>query len=263
MANDELGEEYDEFRTTTGLKEDYDGIITDAYFGQGQTGERMNLFAKVHADDDDEVEVRWGIGNGWVSYDGGKTVEHPTERYFNRNTAWADAFTKMMEMPGVKEEFGKRSAKLERRGPRDARLIIGMKFHWDVKQVKMTVPKRDELGQPIPGQREEIEVPRVLPFKYLGTAEDQAPSTGKARKSRGSGTTQTAEPTAEASAPESAAASPNGSGIDANLLAKTKVLARTKSFPEWVDSVMDLPGAMDDPVLVSKLDEEFYESLKS
>ena len=44
------------------------------------------------------------------------------------------------------------------------------------------------------------------------------------------------------------------------MLAKVKVLARTKPFVEWVDSVMDLPGALEDNELVSRLNEEFYES---
>jgi hypothetical protein len=259
--NSELGEEFDEFRVTTGLKDDFDGIITDAYFGKPQSGgENLMLFVKVTADDGDEVENRYGLGKSWVSYDGGKTVEHPTDKYFNNRTAYAEMFAAAVKC-GAKEELGRRSKELERRGPKDSRLWVGLKFHWLVKQESFQVPQRDEAGQEVRSETgvrlmTEVTSNRVLPTKWLGTDADQAPAKPKATRAKKETTTTTEAPT------DAPAAESNGGGTSA-LMAKVKVLARTQPFETWVDKVMDLPGALDDDDLVSQLTETYYEELQA
>lgn len=246
--NDELGEEYDEFRTTTGLKDDYDGTVTDAFFGKPQSGgDRLMLFMKITAEDGDEVENRYGIGNGWATYDGGKTVEHASDKYFNNRTAWAEFYTAAIKC-GAKEAMGKSSANLDRRGPRDARLFVGFRFHFNVHTETMMLPQRDEAGQPVRDERGQVvtnpvDVNRVLPTSFLGLANDGPKESSKASRTSGA----------------DSRSSTNGSA----LAAKVKVLAKTKPFNEWVDAVMDLPGAMDDDELVAKLgDEDYYASLR-
>jgi hypothetical protein len=266
MADDELGEEYDEFRTTTGLKDDYDGIVTDAYFGKPQSGgDNLMSFLKVTADDGDEVELRYGLGKDWESYDAGKTVEHPRDKYFNNRTAWAEFFTAAMKV-GAKEELGRRSATLERRGPRDSRLFLGMRFHFNVITEHMNLPVRDELGQPKRDERGQIitqvvDVPRTMPTKYLGTEADQAP------KSRKSGTTRTAKPTpaAEASEPDVTAANGDAPpfGLEKAQYVKLKAKAKTMTHDAWMDWVTDQEEFVENDELVSTVgDADFYESLK-
>lgn len=265
VVADEYGEEYDEFRPGTGLKDDYDGLVNDGYFGTPQTGgERLMAFLKVSADDGDEVELRYSVGNGWTSYDGGKTVERSDggERYFNNRTAWQQFISRCWTLEGCKEEMGRRSHELlDRRGPRDSRLLIGMRFHFNVETETMNLPERDEMGIPKRDERgqqitQAVEVSRVMPTAYLGTKDDAAP---KPPKSRGGSKSTTTTATAEA--PSST--SPTN-GADPTLMAKMKVYAKTKPYDEWVDAVMGIEGVLDDGELVGKLsDESFYESLKS
>lgn len=268
MADDELGEEYDEFRTTTGLKDDYDGTITDGYFGKPQSGgDRLQSFLKVSADDGDEVELRYGIGADWETFDAGKTVEHPRDKYFNNRTAWAEFFTAAIKV-GAKEELGKRSAKLERRGPKDSRLFVGLRFHFNVVTETMQLPKLDELGQPVrdeKGQvvREPREISRVLPTAYLGTTDDAAPaaSPGKAKATKkAAGTTQTAAPMEE---PQSSNGDEAPFGLEKAQLVKLKAKAKTMTHEAWMDWVTDQDEFVENDELISNVgDEEFYASLK-
>jgi hypothetical protein len=262
MATDELGEEYDEFRTSTGLKDDYDGIITDAFFGKPQSGgERLNLFFKVKADDD-EVELRYSIGNDWETYDGGKTVEHPREHYFNNRTAYAEFFVAALAC-GAKEVLGKRSHALERRGPRDSRLWPGLRFHFDVKTETMNLPVRDEAGQPVRDDKgqirtQEVVVPRTMPTKFLGTEADQAP------KSRKGGTTRTAR--AEAPTEAVATASDDGLppfGLEKSQFVKLKAKAKALAHDAWMDWVTDQQEFIENDELIASVgDEDFYVGLK-
>lgn len=264
--NDELGEDFDEFRTSTGLKDDYDGTVTDAYFGKDQRGgDRNLLFLKVSATDGDEVELRYSTGNGWVSYDGGRTVEHPTEKWFNNRTAIAELMKAAMMIPEAQVELGRRShQELDRRGPKDAKLWVGLGFHWEVKTETMNVPERDALGQPVVedgrAKMVTIEVPRTLPTAYLGVAgqdpTSNAAPAGKGRKPRSATSSATGGSTTTPPAT-------NGAG-DKALLAKLSVGAKTKTFNDWVDWAMDLPGVLEDDEIVSRLgDQDFYESLKA
>lgn len=265
MADDELGEEFDEFKTTTGLKDDYDGTIVDAFFGKPQSGgDNLMAFLKVTADDGDEVELRYGLGADWESYDAGKTVEHPRDKYFNNRTAWAKFFTTAMKV-GAKDEIGRRREGLEFRGPKDSRLFLGMRFHFNVETEHMTLPQRDELGQPKRDERgqiltQEVDVPRTMPTKYLGTEADQAPKARARPRSKEAGTTQTAAPTAE---PQS---SDNGDlpyGLDKAQLVKLKAKAKTMTHEAWMDWVTDQPEFLENDELVENVgDEEWYASLK-
>jgi hypothetical protein len=72
-------DEFDPYAGSSGLKDDFDGVIVDAWaeLDTQNAGNRTNAWLKILADDGEEVSNRYGLGSDWASYDGGETIEHP------------------------------------------------------------------------------------------------------------------------------------------------------------------------------------------
>lgn len=146
-----MADEYDPFRTDSGFKDDFDGEVVEAWFStdpQYNSGKTLLYFCKVLADDGEEVENRYGTGTGWNSYDGGITAEHEKDtadrpKAFQNGTAYAEFFATAMEA-GAEEELRRRSREeLNNQGPRNANLMKGLRFHWEVKTEKRNIKDRE------------------------------------------------------------------------------------------------------------------------
>lgn len=254
--------EYNPFAGESGLKDDWDGVIVDAWFAtnpQYNAGQSLLLHLKIQEEggSEDEVEQRYATGPDWGSYDGGDTAEHPKgdKKGFNNQTAYYALIAAAMEA-GAEDEMRARSAATGGAGPKRADMWKGLAFHWEVHTEKKSVPDDEN-----PGKRKDIEVNRTLPTKFLGVR-DGVNTGARETAAPAPVTPESPAVNAESGAVPVDSADPL-SGIPAELSAQVKILAKTKDYPDWVDEVMALTGALDHASLVAGLgDESFYQRLK-
>lgn len=292
MARDD---NYDEFSGGTGLVDDYDGTITDAFFSTDanyNNGQTLCLHLEVATDDTSNPEVvnLYPCGPDWASYDDGETAEHPKgeKQRFNGNTKVMKLIAAAIATgPEAEAEMRRRSRELfNGLGHRYAALWKGMKFHWNVQteDVKFT----DKMGKLV-----ERQTNVVVPTAWLGVDESIPPMArsggsaagNTATSSTSSSSTANAPSTQPAAATSSAApeaattttgASGNGasqapqapddvlSTLDAEASAKLRLAAKTQDYPTFVDSALEIPGIPTNAAVVSKLgDENFYLSLRA
>lgn len=250
--------EDDEFTLESGIKSDYDGVVLDGWFGtREQTGNALNLFLKIKADDGEEVERRYSCGDDWASFDGGKTAEHPSKTHFNNNSNIGRLVSAVMSI--AEAEVRARSAELNKLGPRHAGLLVGFKFHWEAFEDSFT-PRATE-SEPEPKKQEFF---RVLPTAFLGIEGTSNPTAATAQEAAPAAT---AAGTETAGGEAAAGNAPGDSGplstVDPSTAAQIKVLAKSKTYPEWVDAVMGLTGVIENATLMVALgDEAFYTTLK-
>jgi hypothetical protein len=244
--------DYDEFKTTSGLKDDFDGVVVDAWFAKDIGTQTDNLygFLKILADDGEEVTQRYGLGAEWGSFDQGITVEHPkgAKHYFNNRAGYSEVFTAALKSGAEDLMRSKSKTELEQRGAKDARIWLGLRFHWEVKTETFTL--RDKQS----GEDREITTNRCLPTKFLGLAESggTAATAGVVTVAKTSG-----QGVVDGSAENMTELA------DAATMTKLKVLAKTKTYSEFVDDAMNIPGAIDNMMLMTALaDETLYNGLR-
>src|SRR5215469_499777 len=136
----------DEFTGDSGMKDDWDGVITDAHWHQQERG-NWSLQLISQADDGEEVEHRplsvGGTDKGWVSYDTAEMQnERGTNTKFHERSAIQQFINIVMKLDGADVVLRERSAGLyNRRGPMFANLWVGLRFHWDVVEETSRRPK--------------------------------------------------------------------------------------------------------------------------
>ena len=262
-------EDYDEFSGASGLIDDYDGTIKEAYFSTDanyNNGQTLCLHLVIETDDPSNPEVvnLYPCGPDWASYDDGATTEHPRgeKQKFNSNTKVQKLITAAIACsPDSEAELRRRSRELfDGVGHRHADLWKGLRFHWNIKTED--VDFTDKLGNRVQRQTNVL-----LPTTFLGveSSTTQSPSTP-------ANSAPTAAAAATASAPPTPAASTNGtstgadplSTLDPETVAKLKLFAKTQTYAEFVDSALEIPGLPGNTAVVSVLgDEKFYEALKA
>lgn len=246
-----MADEQDPFRGESGLKDDFDGVITEAWFVKdpGQNGGNAYLNLKVLADDGDEVEQRYSCGPDWAVYSGGENVQHPKDKpekikVFNNASKIQGLVVQardVMAEAGAVEVLLARSKKHASdnypngEGARYADLWPGLKFHWEIKSEDYKFTRN---GEEVKGTTN-----TVLPTKYLGEVAVSPPSGG------GSGGTSTGSGT--------------GTSIPAPLLAQITAIAKAKGdYGQFVDAIMQIDGAVENQALMSKVaDETWYKEL--
>lgn len=162
-----MTDEFDPFKPVSGLKSDFDAYIIDANFAPGDFGTSIILMT-----DDDDYPVRYSLGSGWETYDGGHTVSHPTDRGFRGGTQYSQFIVHAMEA-GAKEIMYERNKMLNNEGPRHASLWVDLGFHWDMVAVPTRVPQQDADGNRVKDDRGRdiwlnTTVDRLLPTRFLG-----------------------------------------------------------------------------------------------
>lgn len=235
MAN----EEYDEFRLDSGFKDDYDGTVIDAWFGTTEANPNLLLFLKVQADDGEEVENRYGCGDGWSSFDGGETAEHATKKFFNNRSKIGGLVAAAFDS-GAEDAIRAKSKEVNNLGPRASKLWVGFRAHWNVFQEEFDMKDRTT------GEQIKRTSTSVLPTKFIEFV-------GAGAEGKSSSTSSSAAPT--------------GGGpldsVDASVATQITLLAKTNDYPSWVDQVMALPDIVSNGTIMSALaDQSFYEGLK-
>ena len=198
----------DEFQGESGLKEDWDGAITESRFEQQGRG-NWALVLKSKADDGEEVEHRplsvGGADKGWVSHDGGEEIMGPTEKSRFQERSTIQQFINRAMGTGAEEVLRKRSAEnYNHRGPMYAGLWLGLRFHWDVMKEHQDRPQEVTLADgTVSREWISTEVTNMWPTKFLGVSGEQTlpleptQSSSSAAATSGSGsTTQPAGPVA-------------------------------------------------------------------
>lgn len=220
----------DEFDTDKGIRDDYDGVVYEAYFQAGDRG--TNLVLMVVADDDGEqVEARYSVGQDWASFDGGETVEHPSKSKVRADSQLATLVERAMQA-GAEDIIRERSIANGRKGQRTAALWPGLKFHWNVEAKPYDFKDR-ETGEDVKGVSY-----KSYPSKFLGVEE----LVDSPVDNNGASSQQTEMPP--------------------DIMARLKVLAQSKPFAEWVDEALTIDWVRDN-LLSALSDESFYNSLKS
>lgn len=261
----------DPWSTETGLVSDYEGTVVDAWFGTDpKVGGGLTLIAhwKLATDspENPEVEERWTCGPDWASYDGGETAEHPKgpDKRFNKNSQYGHLIDKIVDL-------GAGGTLAERGTPRTAKVFVGTKWYMEAEVKPYSFKDKDDPTKIISGESS-----RNYPTKFLGVGDvtvpaTQSPSpTAGATPSAPSTVVPTAEATASPSPAPAPAAAPVASGdpfslLDPTVAAQAKLLAKAKSYSDWVDAMLELPGVAENNDLVMQLAEEggLYASLRA
>lgn len=188
-----VADEFDPYAPGTGLKDDFDGTIRDTtMFVKIEGQQNMAFQLQVRADDGEEVEQRYGVGGEWMTYDGGKTVEHPKghNRQFNGQTAYSQLIVNAL-MTEARELFYAANRNHDNRGPQYAEVWHGLRFHFKIVEVdgQQRVEVSDEAGNKT-GEFEWVarKQTRMFPTAFLGIVGQE-------------GTPAPAQPTPPASSP--------------------------------------------------------------
>lgn len=163
------------YTTDSGFFTDYEGEVIDAYFGTWEKSKKnpnaLFLWLKMKTDsvDHPEYEERLGLGDGWVTEDGGETVvsENNARKFnkrFSQYAKWIDAAVPLIINAGVADQFGER-------GPtQHAKIWLGTR--WQIGEVtekyqrydaEAKKPMVDEHGKPVMGESRQN-----VPVAFLG-----------------------------------------------------------------------------------------------
>jgi len=219
----------DDWTTDTGLVSDYEGTITEAWFGPNpQNPENTMLFLQMETDSEEQpvITERYNCGPDWTSTDGGKSVTHPNKDKFNRNSQVGILVDRVAALAG-EEMRGRGSA-------RQASTWVGTRWFMEASTRS---GKRRDTG-------EEWTSTKNYPSKFLGVA------TGEGSASVGDGASGTFDALL--------------SSLDGAAIAKIEVYANTLTFEEWVDKVMEVDGVLANDKLVAALVDRdgLYQHLK-
>jgi hypothetical protein len=172
------------YQTDSGFFTDYEGTVTDAYFG---TWEKSNdpsaifLFLEMKTDSPDTPSYteRYSCGQGWTTEDGGETVRNDRgarkfHKRFSNYAKWIDAAVPLLVEAGVAEQFSARGPSTQ------ASVWIGTRWQiedhvevfdrWDKENKRVM---KDEKGQVVKGESH-----TNLPTAFLGF-EDEGTGNGK------------------------------------------------------------------------------------
>lgn len=262
-SKDSEEREYDPFAESSGLKEDFDGVIRSVTFFKDPGQLNTTAIVTIDAEDGSEVEAKYGLGSKWETYDGGETVEHPNgaKALFNGKTAWYDFFHTALAAGGD-VYLRQRSKEFGDLGPKAAGIWTGSRWHFDVVQRDGSKRVKGEDGVE---EWVDIKVPRILPLKFLGDQSQQplplAPLTP---------TDSVAHATTSASTPNV----PSGNtalsvpGLTQGDLEKIVRVAKLVSYDRFVDSMIEYVLESGEPLtdnseLAMRLvSEDWYKSLK-
>jgi len=223
-----MSDEFNPYKPGSGLKDDFDGVIVDGTFTTDPQTGGTSIILMVQCDDGDEWPARYGCGTGWESYDGGDTVRHPggERQLFNANTAYSDFMQHAWDAGGKDDMLGRIKSV---GGPTVAANWNQMKFHWEVLERPIRVPRDDESGRRV---WENSTMNRTLPTKYLGL---HAASAAAAAAAVTSGVTLSDDPLRV---------------LDGVTAGKVRVAAKdSATYEQFIDAMLALTTADGAPIM--------------
>lgn len=226
----EHDQDFDPFTPETGLIDDFDFTVENAYFATDSNyndGETLLLKLEGATDNAEapETVLQYSCGNGWEASDGGKVAvrEDGRRRRFNQQTGiW-----KLVE---AAMNCGAADAMRTKGTPMEASMWVGLRFHI----------RRVEQGE---GQ---YKTTRPLPVEFLGVVSENG--------------------SAAAAAPaKTSAAAANGAGLSKVLEVKLKKLAKEAATHEdFIVAAFELDG-VDGNADAERavVDEAWYEAARA
>ena len=227
-----------EWETESGLPDDFDGIITEAWFGPLYSKDQsvvldndgnptVNLHWKMASPDIDlgEQSIAWSIGSGWTPDDKGAGVTHsnPNKVKFNNNSILGRALDRLrVDLKVDMRPFG---------SPRQAATYVGLAFHLKREKIEF-------VGGAERGIRPSIE--HLMPVVFLGKDVDLSAS-----KAAGGSAPAAVAPAANAGE------SPNGT-TDA-MSSKLVTLAKAMDEDAFQQAALKVDGVNDDPELLNSI----------
>lgn len=226
--------EKDPWETGTGMADDFDGTITEPFFG---VDEKYNaeavLFCATLVDENGEeiTTLKYSVGDGWETNNDGTEIMHPSKAQINKGSRFGYFIDRLakpatekapndkrLESPaGMDKGLGMGAVLRERGTPFQAKTFEGLTFHWNLHKGQ-TLGKNDD-GSPV--------VKDVLyPTKFLG-AKGKAPALGAKASGAAAGS---ASP-----APKVEQAASNGSAeIPPQILKKLTLLALQNDLKTFI-----------------------------
>jgi hypothetical protein len=167
--------EHDPWKFSTGLPDDFDGMIEDAYFmydPEYNNGQTLLLKLEVKADDAEVAEMlqrplQYPLGNGFTPIEGGAAVEREdgSKKGYHVNSGIATLLKAMLDCKGAQPVIQGPG----RNNPFRAELFIGTNWHWESK----TFHYGGEIG----------DKDRLLPTSFLGVkGQGAGAATGAVKK---------------------------------------------------------------------------------
>jgi hypothetical protein len=255
---EKVADEKDEYAGETGLKDDYDGTIVEAWFDRDPNKFSGNAYLtlKIEADDGDEVEQMYGCGAEWDTYDAGKSVAHPQDdparekmKKFHVNTKIQRLINTAHALDGVIDAWAQNKEKYgnpPKTGARFANIWEGLRFHWEVETEEVTLNDR-QTGEP-----RKVTMTTSLPTAFLGVA-------GAGSGAAGAGSASSSTTPAGAGNPASVL-----DGVDPTTAKQVVALAKANDYNTFVDKVMELPAVLENgPLMSSVADEAWYNTIRA
>jgi hypothetical protein len=230
----------------SGLLDNFDGTIIRSWFATDdkyQGGNQMLIHWEIKTDDIDQpvIEKYYSVGKGWVSKDGGQTVEHEsgnTSKNFQGSSMYGRILVR------CRDDFGMKDLMIERGLPFVAAIWNGLSFHFQTEEL--------QFGSGLDARS------AIMPNRFLGVgavngsagAAPGTPATAPAATGLSA-----AEQLRQSRANQQAAAVANA-GED-ELLSQVKSLAKAHdSFTSFQDAALGLDGVDAREDIVSGLIEE-------
>lgn len=123
--------DYDPYALSSGLLDDFDGAITEAYFGTDaayNNGDTVLLILELATDDADKPQetLKLSTGTGWVIENNGKNIvsENGKPRAFNKNSRIGMVLAAALTSGAAETMRGRGT-------PMEAATWQGLSFHWN------------------------------------------------------------------------------------------------------------------------------------
>jgi len=124
-------------KETTGFADDFDAVIANSYFGTNTMyadGNVLLLNFELKSPDTEvgDQQAWFSCGNGWSTPDNKIAVHEKGHDAFNQSTMVRGLVRRALQLPGVAEVLIARDSE---KGPLNAEVWIGLKFHWKIESV--------------------------------------------------------------------------------------------------------------------------------
>lgn len=197
----------DTWNLEQGLDDDFDWYITNAAFVKDPDYKADVFVLRMdgYSPDPDvsTTKILWSLGEGWVSYDGGRTVTHEQGRKtFVATSIMGRLLRRVRQI--AEQESPQLAQILASRKATDASIWVGLGFHFRREEMKF--------GR---GFREGEEPTHLMPVRFLGVFQVGQPAQGGVAAPATPPPVPTPNPVPSAPAPAPAPAAPSPTPVQA------------------------------------------------